>query len=187
MNGRPSADLLKQSLAKMEEAGKHLTEFHAKVGQLREINKRHELLPEYTKALSNILRDHPPLERVSLSNKRFSNIASGGSPKLNLQKFGSNLDEVLASIQNDATIVAKQLDETMAAFREALPMAAQGGFAAYVLSGRAPLPEKIMQSADMFMVFTSFYSRACQATIAADMQVYPKGLEWLKKPSKGWK
>jgi hypothetical protein len=75
----------------------------------------------------------------------------------------------------------------MDAFREVLPVAEKGGFAAMVLSGRAPLPEKIMHSANLMMVYVQFYNRACQATIAADMQVYPKGLEWLKQPSKTWR
>ena len=93
---------------------------------------------------------------------------------------------MLAALQEDLGIVAKQLEGTIVAFKELLPMAEKGGFAAMVLSGRAPLPERVMQSAHMMMVFASFYGRACQATITADMQVYPKGSEWLRKPDKDW-
>jgi hypothetical protein len=38
----------------------------------------------------------------------------------------------------------------------------------------------------MTLTFAQFFNRACAATIAADMQAYPKGLDWLKKPVKEW-
>jgi hypothetical protein len=42
-----------------------------------------------------------------------------------------------------------------------------------------------MHSIDQTMVYVHSVDRACQASIAADMQVYPKGLEWL--PKANWK
>jgi hypothetical protein len=186
MNGKPSVEILKGSLTKMQEARRQLDSFYEKVGELRQLNRTHELIPQYSEALARVLADHPPLERVTLRQARFSNIAAGSLVRRRVERFGDDLDGVLASLQEDSVIVAKQLDETVAAFREVLPMAEQGGFAAMVLSGRAPLPEKVMQSSDLMMVFAHFYNRACQATIAADMHIYPKGLEWLKKPTKEW-
>jgi hypothetical protein len=164
-----------------------MDKLHAKLGELRDINRRNQVIPEHRVALARILRDHPPIERVRLTDSRFANVARGKLKQEYKGTVGKDLDSLLANIQSDLMLVAKQLDETMDAFREAMPLAEQGTFAGMVLSGRAPLPEKVMQSADLIMVLTQFYNRACQTTIAADMMVYPKGLEWLKKPSKDWR
>jgi len=153
---------------------------------LRKIEQTHDLMPEYVAALTNLLKDHPMLERVSMSDVRFANIARSKSPEEHKGPVGKNLDDILNNIQSDLRILKPQLDQTIEAFRAVLPVAEKGGFAAMVLSGRAPLPEKVLQSTDQLMVFAQFYNRACMATIAADMQTYPKGLEWLKAPSKEW-
>ena len=98
---------------------------------------------------------------------------------------GSSYDELLANVQADLLVLEKEYDQLIEAFESVLPGAQKGGFAAIVLSGRAPLPEKIMHSGDQTFVFVHSVDRACQATIAADMIVYPKGLEWL--PKANWK
>ncbi len=186
MKGESGADLLKKSFEKFSESRALMDKLYAKLDELRQINNSNEGLPEYEAALRRILRDHPALERVSLTEVRFANIARGKHLEEYKKPIGSNLDELLANIQQDLSLLQKQFDETIIAFRAVLPVAEKGGVAALVLSGRAPFPEKVQQSADLMMVFAQYYNRACMATIAADMQVYPKGLEWLKPPSKGW-
>src|SRR5206468_3310285 len=111
---------------------------------------------------------------VSLVNSRFANVSQGNDIVVNLGSVGNSFDEMLANMQADLLILEKEYDETIEAFRAILPAARKGGFAAIVLSGRAPLPEKIMHSIDQTMVYVHFVDRACQASIAADMQVYPK-------------
>ncbi len=186
MKGETSENLLGDSLNKLQESRAAMDKLSAKFEELREINRKHKVIPEYQAALARILRNHPPIERVSLRDARFANVARGSLRESTRRPIGSNLDQILGNIIEDLTILKTQLDQTIVAFREVLPLAKQGGFAAMVLSGRAPLPEKVLQSADMALVFAQFYNRACMTTIAADMQVYPKGLEWLKKPVKGW-
>jgi hypothetical protein len=88
----------------------------------------------------------------------------------------------LDNLQSDLKILQAVTDRTIEAFGTVLPMARRGGFASIVLSGRAPLPERVMHSVDQTMVYVQFHNRACMTAIAADMQVYPKGLEWIRKP-----
>jgi hypothetical protein len=184
MKGEPSAPILKEALKQLKNSRTAMDVLAAKLTQLREIAQKNPLIPEYVTALDRILKDHPPVERISLTESRFANIARG--KKQHEASAGSNLDEVLRNLSEDLNILREQSDQTIQAFRDVLPMAEQGGFAAMVLSGRAPLPDKVLQSADMTLTFAQFFNRACAATIAADMEAYPKGLEWLKKPVKGW-
>jgi hypothetical protein len=186
MRGEPSAESLDGALKKLKQSRSNMDVFETRIKELRRIYNNNRVIPEYEIALRRILKNHGPLERVALSDVRYSNIARGTAKPEIRKPIGSNMDEILAHIQADLSVVRTQLDQTIDAFETVLPMADQGGFAAMVLSGRAPFPEKIMQSADLIMVYAQFYNRACQATIAADMQTYPKGLEWLKKPSKNW-
>jgi len=186
MKGESSSKLLRESLELLRESRAAMDKLTEQFQKLRQINRDNRVIPEYEAALRRILRNHPPVERVSLRDARFANVARGTLREGNKKPVGSNLDEILGNIIQDLEIVKTQLDQTINAFRQVLPVAEQGGFAAMVLSGRAALPEKVLQSADMILVFAQFYNRACMTTIAADMQVYPKGLEWLKKPVKGW-
>jgi hypothetical protein len=48
-----------------------------------------------------------------------------------------------------------------------------------MLSGRQGFADKIQQSVQLLGVFNRFYTTGCMASIAATMQVYPKGLQWL--------
>jgi hypothetical protein len=184
MKGEPSAAILRKSLDKFKESRGRMNDLYAKLDEMRAINDSKEGLPEYDSALRKILEDHAPLERVSLRHVRFSNVALGHPVLENNKPFGRNMGEILASIQEDLLILQKQLDELIQAFTDVLPVAERGGFAAMVLSGRAAFPEKVLRNAELSMVFAQFVDRACTATIAADMLVYPRGLEWLLEPSK---
>jgi len=162
-----------------------MDKLYDKFGDMRKIEQTNKALPEHTEALSRILKSYPPIERVSLTNSRFANVSQGGGVLVNYGSVGSSFDEMLANMQHDLQILEKEYDQTIEAFEAVLPGARNGGFASIVLSGRAPLPEKIMHSIDQTFVFVQSVDRACMASIAADMQVYPKGLEWL--PKANWK
>jgi hypothetical protein len=185
IQGQPAGELLQNALSKLKESRKTMDALYAKFGDMRKIEREHKALPEHTAALDRILKAYPPIERVSLTNSRFANVSQAGGIAVNYGPVGSTFDEMLANMQADLLILEKEYDQTIEAFEAVLPAAKKGGFAAIVLSGRAPLPEKIMHSIDQTFVYVHSVDRACQATIAADMQVYPKGLEWL--PKADWK
>jgi len=161
LKGEPATETLEAALAKLKESRKAMDALYAKFGDMRRIEQNNNPLPEHIAALARILKAYPPVERVNLVNSRFANVS-----------------------QADLLILEKEHDNVIEAFEAVLPSARNGGFAAIVLSGRAPLPERIMHSADQMLVYVHYVDRACMASIAADMQVYPKGLEWI--PKAGW-
>jgi hypothetical protein len=185
IKGEPAGELLQNALDKLKESRKTMDALYSKFGDMRKIEQNNKALPEHTAALERILKAYPPLERVSLVNSRFANVSQASGVVVNYGPVGNSFDEMLANMQADLLILEKEYDQTIEAFEAVLPGAQKGGFAAIVLSGRAPLPENIMHSIDQTMVYVHSVDRACQATIAADMQVYPKGLEWL--PKANWK
>lgn len=185
INGKPSEQILRKALAKFKEARKQLDVFTAQIGVMEEIERKNKAIPEHIEALGRILQDHPALERVSLTNSRFANVNKGTGITVNTGSVGNDFGDLLKNIKADAKIVAEQYDQLIQAFVPVIPLGKSGGFAAMVLSGRAPLPEKVMHNVDQLMVFVQFVDRACTTSIAADMQVYPKGLEWL--PKVDWK
>jgi hypothetical protein len=181
---KPSATLLRESYRLSVQTLARLDEMATKLKELRVIEQRSKLQPEFEAALGKILADHPPVERVSTTDTRFANIARGSGPVEHTGPIGTNLDEIITNIETDLDILRAQQAETNEAFRAVLPVAEHGGFAAMVLSGRAPFPERVMQNELMVGTFTRFYTQACFTTIAATMQVYPKGLEYLPAPTK---
>jgi hypothetical protein len=185
MLGQPSYDRLNQALIKLSEARALMDTLYEQLTKMREIERTNVALPEHKLALARILANHPPVERVSLTNSRFANVAAAGGVAVNYGPIGADFDALLGNLMADLKILQVEHDQAIEAFTAILPAAQRGGFAAIVLSGRAPLPEKIMHSADQMMVYAQFYNRACMTTIAADMQVYPKGLEWLPRPAQG--
>ena len=185
IKGEPAGENLQQALNRLKDSRKAMDALYGKLGDMRKIGQTNQALPEHTAALTRILKAMPPVERVSLTNSRFADVSAAHGVVVNYGPVGGSYDELLANVQADLLVLEKEYDQLIEAFESVLPGAQKGGFAAIVLSGRAPLPEKIMHSGDQTIVFVHSVDRACQATIAADMIVYPKGLEWL--PKANWK
>lgn len=182
LKGEDSFPILERALQKLREARVQMDALYVQIGKLIEIEKSNQALPEHNLAIGHILKSLPPIERVSLTNSRFANVSGAAGVAVNYGPVGDTFDQLLGNLQSDLKILQVGTDQAINAFAEILPVARKGGFGSIVLSGRAPLPEKIMHSADQTMVYVQFHNRACMAAIAADMQVYPKGLEWIPKP-----
>jgi hypothetical protein len=182
LKGQDAIPILERALRKLVDSRGEMDRAYEQIGKLIDIERNNRALPEHDAALERILRSYPPIERVSLTNSRFANIGAGTGVAINYGPIGANFMQLLENLQSDLKILQVETDRTIEAFANVLPMARQGGFAAIVLSGRAPLPERVMHSVDQTMVYVQFHNRACMAAIAADMQVYPKGLEWIPKP-----
>ena len=182
LRGQDAIPILERALRKLMDSRGEMDQAYQQIGKLIEIERNNRALPEHDAALERILRSYPPIERVSLTNTRFANIGAGTGVAINYGPIGANFMQLLENLQTDLKILQVETDRTIEAFANVLPVARQGGFAAIVLSGRAPLPERVMHSVDQTMVYVQFHNRACMAAIAADMQVYPKGLEWIPKP-----
>jgi len=182
LKGEDAFPRLERALQKFKESREEMDRAYQQIGKLIEIERANKAIPEHDAALERILKNHPPVERVSLTSTRFANIGAGTGVAINYGPIGSNFMQILENLQSDLRILQIETDRTIEAFSNVLPVARQGGFAAIVLSGRAPLPERVMHSVDQTMVYVQFHNRACMTAIAADMQVYPKGLEWLRQP-----
>lgn len=181
LKGQDAIPLLERALQRLRDSREEMDRAHQQIGKLIEIERENKAIPEHDTALERILRSYPPIERVSLTNTRFANIGAGTGVAINYGPIGANFMQLLENLQSDLQILEIETDRTIEAFANVLPMARNGGFASIVLSGRAPLPERVMHSVDQTMVYVQFHNRACMAAIAADMQVYPKGLEWIPK------
>jgi hypothetical protein len=182
LKGQDAIPILEKALAKLKESRAEMDRAYAQIGKLIDIEVNNKAIPEHDAALERILRAHPPIERVSLTNTRFANIGAGTGVAIHYGPIGANFRQLLENLQSDLKILQVETDRTIEAFGNVLPMAKKGGFASIVLSGRAPLPERVMHSVDQAMVYVMSHNRSCMAAIAADMQVYPKGLEWIPKP-----
>ncbi len=184
LEGGADIALLKKSLRISEESSHHLSSFIKTVDKMGSLAESAKVVPEFDEALIRILRDHSPVRRVDLKSSRFSNVANGKPIEPPSDDIGNNLFELLANIQEDAEKVRKQTDEMNAEFRKVISMVENGGFAALVLSGRSKFPELVMQNAQVLSDFKAYYDAACLTTIAATMNSYPMGLDWLPTMSK---
>ena len=177
-----SYPILEKALQKVKQSRASMDKLNDQIGKMIRIEESNKALPEHDIALGRILKNHPPIERVSLTQSRYANVSAAAGVAMNYGPIGSNFRELLGNLQTDLKILQGVTDQAIDSFNAMLPNARTGGFASIVLSGRAPMPERIMHSADQLMVYLQFHNRACMTAIAADMQVYPKGLEWLPKP-----
>ena len=182
LKGEDAIPKLETALQKLKDSRAEMDRAYEQIGKLVEIERNNKALPEHDAAVERILRSYPPIERVSLTNSRFANIGSGNGVAINYGSIGANFLQLLENLGSDLKILQQETDRTIDAFSNVLPIARQGGFASIVLSGRAPLPERVMHSVDQTMVYVQFHNRGCMAAIAADMQVYPKGLDWIREP-----
>lgn len=182
LRGEPRPELFRAALLKFEEALEWAQVLDRQLGELTAIHQGKEVNPLFMKSLGKILAEHPPVERVQLHDVRYANIARMRQEAAAPPPMGKDLMVIVADQRHDLGIVSKQLRETVEAFRNVLPLAEEGQFAALMLSGRAGFADKIQQSVELVETFARYYSLSCMTTIAATMQVYPSGLEWLKAP-----
>ncbi len=146
------------------------------VGALEKLNSACKKQANLVAALTGILKESRPLQRLSLRGVRYAD--SGG---LKTEQSAPILNQagILAAWRTDAKILQQVLGEVITDLRNAIPLAEKGEFASMMLSGRRGFGDKMPQFTDMFSAYERLYVRTVMATIAATMQVYPKGYEWL--------
>ncbi len=178
MSGKPQPALFRQALARFKECSAAMALLDRKMGELIAIHEKGKPVPEFGETLRKILEQGGPVPRVSLTGVRYANVARDQQqpPK----DFPKDLASIMAAQRSDLQILKKQLDGMIAAFTDVMPLGEKGEFSAALLSGRHGFADKVQQSVYLTGVFVQFYVSTCMATIDATMQVYPKGLEWLK-------
>ncbi len=184
LRGETEMSILKKSLRISEENVEHLYRLAETLKELELVAATNELEPNFEEALARILRDHGPVRRVNLETSRFALIANGEAIPEPSDSLGSELVDLLQNIREDVEKVIDQTEQMNEEFRNTLPFVENGGFAALVLSGRSTFPEQVMLNAQVVSDLKAFYDAACLATIAATMNSYPMGLDWLSTPRK---
>ena len=179
LDGKPKPELFKLALSKFEECSQQMEALQKKMRNLMATHKSGKINKTFDQATRKILKEQRPVERVSLTRVRHSNIAQ----PINVlqQKQPKDLTEIMQMQLADLATMKKQLDSTIEALRADIPLAERHEFAAMMLSGRHGFADKIQQSVDMMGVYGQSYVRSCSSTIDATMQVFPNGLQWLKQ------
>lgn len=148
-----------------------------KLTELRTIAADGETTPAFDTALTKILSSSRNIGRLSTTGVRYAD--TGGKdeePPVPMIGIVGIIEAQLA----DLKILRATLDQVIDGLRDALPLAEKGEFAKVMLSGRNAFGDKMPQFTDMISGYERMYVQTCMATIAATMQVYPKGFEWLK-------
>ena len=178
LDGKPKPELFAQALSKFEESSAAMDDLNVKLGDLIALYKKSKESPDFEHALAKILAEWKPPQRVTLHGVRFANI--GGRYSREKQRTPRTLLELMEHQRSDLGMLRAQMKETIEAFRSVIPLAEKHEFAAMMLSGREGFADKIQQSVDLVGLFDRYYTSGCMTTIAATMQVYPSGLEWIK-------
>lgn len=178
-DGKPNPKLFKDALVRFEESSEAMARLQHLYDQLISIHKKAALVKEFDLPLRQILKDSPPMERVSMEDLRYSNVAKGVRHPM-VRPLPPDLLAIMEDQRSNLRVLKRQLDVTIEAFREVIPYAEKGEFASMMLSGRRGFADKIQQSVNLLGVFGRYYTSSCMTTIAATMQAYPAGLKWLK-------
>lgn len=142
--------------------------------------EKNPALPVFDQSLSKIMLETSDLRRLDARVARYGEIGSRRKARPQGPPLRTVLD-IYRAQRNDLGLLRGKLDEVIAAARDAIPLAEKGQFAQVMLSGRNGFGDKMPQFTDWFSAYDRFYVQSCMSTIAATMQIYPKGFEWLKK------
>ena len=171
----------KAALIEYEAMSKQMQKLAKKLDELMEIDKRGKKVAVYEEALKGIIREDRPFERVSNVGTRYALTAGGKAGPVDAISGSS---DILRAQQADLQILQRKLDVVLDALRSAIPLADRSEFVPVMLSGRNAFGDVMPQFTDMMSAYDRFYARSCMATIAATMQAYPAGFEWLPKQGK---
>jgi hypothetical protein len=157
-----------------------LTVLDIRLHELKVLSDDGKTVPEFDEAITRILREQKGIGRLSTQGVRYADVA-GLQP--NSQPM-IGLSGIIAAQIDDLAILSHTLDEVIAGLRDAIPLTERGEFARVMLSGRNAFGDKMPQFTDMMYGYERLYVQTCMSTIAATMQVYPKGFEWLQAGAK---
>lgn len=180
-NKKPNPKGFYEALEGLKRLKESMSGYDKAVQTLQKVNLACTKLKILEETLSRILEEGRPLLRLSKSGVRYADAAGLAAVKVTPIRSSS---EILVALRTDLKILFNTLDEVIIGLRDALPLADKGEFAAVMLSGRNAFGDKMPQFTNMFSAYQRLYVQTVMATIAATMQVYPAGYEWLTAPLK---
>ena len=183
LDGKPDPGLFRKALAALEDSGTALASLRDEQSGLLALaqDAKSVKVQKYEDALAKILSEIGPLERVSAHGVRYS-VVAGVAPPPAAQLTG--MADILNAQLTDIDTLLRKNAVVVDALRSAIPLAENGEFVPVMLSGRNAFGDVMPQYTDMMSLFERFYTRTCMATIAATMQAYPAGWEWLQRRQK---
>lgn len=169
-------DLFRQTLARLTELRSGLDELASALADMGQFVATHEVTPIFDLTVVRLLNEDRPIERLSETGVRYAEV-SGITGN---QGAMEGIAGIIRAQQQDLRILKDKLSEVIVGLRDAIPLAENGQFAAVMLSGRNSFGDKMPQFTDMIHAYDRLYVRTCMSTIAATMQIYPRGFEWVK-------
>ncbi len=183
LDGKPAPDKFKEALELLHATSNalgYLREQQAELLAFHEetVSKKGMRVDRYELALGKVLAELGPVERPSAQGMRYS--GAGGLKRHKAAGF-ETIDDILKAQLEDIKTIHRKSEVVIDALRSAIPLADRGEFVPVMLSGRNAFGDVMPQFTDMMSAFERFYIQACMATIAATMQAYPAGWEWLEQ------
>jgi hypothetical protein len=176
-NSKPlRPELFRETMKGLMELSAHLAELDAKLNDLGQFVSSRKVTPVFDLTLARMLKEDRPIERLSTSGVRYAEVAGIASNQGVVDGMGG----IIRAQRQDLGLLRNKLDEVVSGLRDAIPLAEKGEFAPVMLSGRNSFGDRMPQFTDMISAFERLYVRTCMTTIAATMQIYPQGFEWLK-------
>lgn len=170
------ADLFRQTMTGLTELRANLDELDAKLADLEQFVATHKVTPVFDLTVARILKEDRPIERLSGTGVRYAEVSGIPTKDGVIDGIGG----IIRAQRQDLSVLKAKLDEVLTGIRDAIPLAENGEFAAVMLSGRNTFGDKMPQFTDMISAFDRLYVRTCMSTIAATMQIYPRGFEWVR-------
>jgi hypothetical protein len=170
------ANLFRQTLVGLTELRTNLDDLDVKLADVESFVSSKKVTPVFDTTVARLLREDRPIERLSATGVRYSEVSGITSKDGVIEGIAG----ILAAQRADLRILTNKLDEVIAGLRDAIPLAEKGEFAAVMLSGRNVFGDKMPQFTDMISAYERLYVRTCMATIAATMQIFPRGFEWVR-------
>lgn len=143
-----------------------------------------EIADGFDETLTKILAEDTSIIRLSQVAARYSDVGGGEAAyrkKATNPKSIVGIRGIIHAQMEDLDILIKVLRDVKKGLRDAIPLAEKGEFAKVMLSGRNMFGDRNPQFTDLFNAYERLYVQSCMATIAATMQVYPNGFEWLEE------
>src|SRR5260221_975026 len=94
LRGKPNPAMFRSALSQFQIAAREMAALDGDLAALQAIAARGKEDPAFADALARILKDAPPVERVSLSGRRYSNITS--TPPMPARAKPGSLADIIA-------------------------------------------------------------------------------------------
>jgi hypothetical protein len=171
-------ELYRETLFQLQKLDRQFAVLKSRLIAMDKFVQTMDIAEGFESTLTKILAESTEVRRLSQSSMRYSDV--GGKAAKEPDPMNGIRGIIKAQVE-DLDILDTVLADVIVGLRDAMPLAEKGEFAAVMLSGRNMFGDRNPQFTNLFSAYERLYVTSCMATIAATMQVYPTGFEWLSK------